>query len=97
MPDTKLTKCKQRKKKERKDLRKKRKIHIKIWGMPHEGYFNKIIQYPCSITQILLETIIICKNNHMQENEKRNQNKKKEKNHTKQCHHKYEICLMEMI
>ena len=33
----------------------------------------------------------------MQENEKRNQNKKKEKNHTKQCHHKYEICLMEMI
>ena len=47
--------------------------------MPHEGYFNKIIQYPCSITQILLETIITCKNNHMQENEKRNQNKKKEK------------------
>ena len=88
----------QAKKKERnKDLRKKRKIHIKIWGMPHEGYFNKIIQYPCSITQILLETIITCKNNHMQENEKRNQNKKKEKNHTKQCDHKYEICLMEMI
>ena len=79
MPDAKLTKCKQRKKKERKDLRKKRKIHIKIWGMPHEGYFNKIIQYLCSITQILLETIITCKNNHMQENEKRNQNKKKEK------------------
>ena len=47
--------------------------------MPHEGYFNKIIQYPCSIAQILLETIITCKNNHMQENEKRNQNKKKEK------------------
>ena len=65
--------------------------------MPHEGYFNKIIQYLCSIIQILLETIITCKNNHMQENEKRNQNKKKEKNHTKQCHHKYEICLMEMI
>ena len=97
MADAKLTKGKQRKKKERKDLRKKRKIHIKIWGMPHEGYFNKIIQYQCSITQILLETIITCKNNHMQENEKRNQNKKKEKNHTKQCHHKYEICLMEMI
>ena len=57
--------------------------------MPHKGYFNKIIQYPCSI--------ITCKTNHMQENEKRNQNKKKEKNHTKQCHHKYEICLMEMI
>ena len=33
----------------------------------------------------------------MQENEKRNQNKKKEKNHAKQCHHKYEICLIEMI
>ena len=34
----------------------------------------------------------------MQENEKRDQNKKKEKkNHAKQCHHKYEICLMEMI
>ena len=47
--------------------------------MPHEGYFNKIIQYPCSIAQILLETIITCKNNHMKENEKRNQNKKKEK------------------
>ena len=47
--------------------------------MPHEGYFNKIIQYPCSIAQILLETIITCKNNHMQENEKRNQNKEKEK------------------
>ena len=47
--------------------------------MPHEGYFNKIIEYPCSIAQILLETIITCKNNHMQENEKRNQNKKKEK------------------
>ena len=35
----------------------------------------------------------------MQENEKRNQKKKKEKKtHIKQCrHHKYEICLMEMI
>ena len=65
--------------------------------MPHKGYFNKIIQYPWSIAQILLETIITCKNNHMQENENRNQNKKKEKNHTKQYHHKYEICLMEMI
>ena len=87
----------QAKKKERKKgFEEEEKIHIKIWGMPHEGYFNKIIQYPCSITQILLETIITCKNNHMQENEKRNQNKKKE-NHTKQCHHKYEICLMEMI
>ena len=47
--------------------------------MSHEGYFNKIIQYPCSIIQILFETIITCKNNHMQENEKRNQNKKKGK------------------
>ena len=94
MPDAKLTKCKPRKKK---GFEEEEKIHIKIWGMQHEGYFNKIIQYHCSIAQILLETIITCKNNHMQENEKRNQNKKKEKNHTKQCHHKYEICLMEMI
>ena len=64
--------------------------------MPHKGYFNKIIQYPCSIDQILLETIITCKNNHMQENEKKSK-QKEGKNHTKQCHHKYEVCLMEMI
>ena len=47
--------------------------------MSHREYFNKIIQYPCSIVQILFEAIITSKNNHMQENEKRNQNKKKEK------------------
>ena len=29
--------------------------------MLYEGYFNKIIQYPCSIVQILFET-----NHHMQ-------------------------------
>ena len=33
----------------------------------------------------------------MQDNEKRNKKKTRKKNHAKQCHHKYEICLMEMI
>ena len=46
--------------------------------MPHEGYFNKIFNTSVALPQILLETIITCKNNHMQENEKSKQ--KKEKN-----------------
>ena len=46
--------------------------------MPHEGYFNKIFNTCVALPQILLETIITCKNNHMQENEKSKQ--KKEKN-----------------
>ena len=76
MPDAKLTKCKPRKKK---GFEEEEKNSHKDLGNATRGYFNKIIQYPCSIAQILLETIITCKNNHMQENEKRNQNKKKEK------------------
>ena len=63
--------------------------------MPHKGYFNKIFNTRVALPHILLETIITCKNNHMQENEKSKQ--KKEKKHTKQCNHKYEICLMEII
>ena len=43
--------------------------------MPHEGYFNKIFNSHLALPHILLETIITCKNNHMQENEK---SKKKE-------------------
>ena len=54
--------------------------------------FNTRVASP----QILLETIITCKNNHMQENEKSKQKRGKKK-HTKQCNHKYEIYLMEMI
>ena len=46
--------------------------------MPHEGYFNKIFNTRVALPQILLETIITCKNNHMQENDKSKQ--KKEKN-----------------
>ena len=46
--------------------------------MPHEGYFNKIFNIRVALPQILLETIITYKNNHMQENEKSKQ--KKEKN-----------------
>ena len=46
--------------------------------MSHEGYFNKIFNTHVALPQILLETIITCKNNHMQENEKSKQ--KKEKN-----------------
>ena len=65
--------------------------------MPHEGYFNKIFNTRVALLHILLETIITCENNHMQENEKSKQKKKKKKKHTKQCNHKYEICLMEMI
>ena len=61
--------------------------------MPHEGYFNKIFNTYVALSHILLETIITCKNHHMQENEK---SKQKEKC-TKQCNHKYETCLMEMI
>ena len=64
--------------------------------MPHEGYFNKICNTHVALPHILLETIITCKNNHMQENEKSKQKKEKKK-HTKPCNHKYEICLMEMI
>ena len=46
--------------------------------MPHKGYFNnKIFNTRVALPQILLETVITCKNNHMQENEK---SKKKEKN-----------------
>ena len=44
--------------------------------MPHEGYFNKIFNTHVALPHILLETII-CKNNHMQENEKSKQKKKK--------------------
>ena len=65
--------------------------------MPHEGYFNKIFNTHVALPHILLETIIICKNNHIQENEKSEQKKEKKTTHTKQCNHKYEICLMEMI
>ena len=46
--------------------------------MPHEGYFNKIFNIRVALPHILLETIITCKNHHMQENEKSKQ--KKEKN-----------------
>ena len=45
--------------------------------MPHEGYFNKIYNTHVALPQILLETIITCKNNHMQENEKSKQKKVK--------------------
>ena len=62
--------------------------------MPQEGYFNKIFNTRVALPHILLETIITCKKNHMQENEKSKQKKEK---HTKQCNHKYEIYLMEMI
>ena len=43
--------------------------------MPHEGYFNKIFNTHVALPHILLETIITCKNNHMQENEKSKQKK----------------------
>ena len=46
--------------------------------MPHEGYFNKIFNTHVALPHILFETIITCKNHHMQENEKSKQ--KKEKN-----------------
>ena len=62
--------------------------------MPHKGYLNKIFNTHVALPHILLETIITCKTNHMQENEKSKQKKEK---CTKQCNHKYEICLMEMI
>ena len=55
--------------------------------MLHEGYFNKIFNTRVALPHILLETIITCKNHHIQENEKC----------PKQPNHKYEICLMEMI
>ena len=45
--------------------------------MPHEGYFNKIFNTCVALPHILLETIITCKNNHMQENEKSKQKKEK--------------------
>ena len=41
--------------------------------------FNKIFNTRVALPQILLETIITCKNNHMQENEKSKQ--KEEKTH----------------
>ena len=44
--------------------------------MPHEGYFNKIFNTHVALPQILLETIITCKNNHMQENEKTKEGKR---------------------
>ena len=46
--------------------------------MPHEGYFNKIFNTHVALSHILLETIITCKNNHMQENEKSKQKKEKQ-------------------
>ena len=45
--------------------------------MPHEGYFNKIVNTRVALPHILLETIITCKNHHMQENEKSKQKKGK--------------------
>ena len=48
--------------------------------MPHEGYFNKIFNTHVALPYILLETIITCKNNHMQENEKSKQKKEKKHN-----------------
>ena len=45
--------------------------------MPHEGYFDKIFNTRVALPHILLETIITCKNHHMQENEKSKQKKKK--------------------
>ena len=44
--------------------------------MPHEGYFNKIFNTCVALPNILLETIITDKNNHMQENEKPKQKRK---------------------
>ena len=48
--------------------------------MPHEGYFNKIFNTRVALPHILLEIIITCKNNHMQENETNESKQKKEKN-----------------
>ena len=45
--------------------------------MPREGYFNKIFNTRVALPQILLETVITCKYNHMQENEKSKQRRKK--------------------
>ena len=39
----------------------------------------KLFNNPVASSKFYLKLIITCKNNHMQENEKRNQNKKKEK------------------
>ena len=46
--------------------------------MPHGEYFNKIFNTHVALTHILLETIITCRNNHMQENEKSKQKKEKD-------------------
>ena len=45
--------------------------------MPHEGYFNKIFNTRVALPHILLETIITCKHNYIQENEKSKQKKEK--------------------
>ena len=45
--------------------------------MPHEGYFNQIFNTRGALPHILLETIITCKNNHVQENGKSKQKKEK--------------------
>ena len=62
--------------------------------MPHKGYFNKIFNTRVALPHILLETIITCKNNHMQENEKSKQKKEKKTLNNVIIN---EICLMEMI
>ena len=63
--------------------------------MPHEGYFNKIIQYPCSIAPDFTWN-----NQHMQKQSHAREweiKTKEGKKHTKQCNHKYEICLIKII
>ena len=96
MPDAKLTKCKQRKKKERKDLRKKKNSH-KDLGNATQGIFliklfnTRVASPKFYLKQSSHAKTITCR-------KMRGEIKTKEgKNHTKQCHHKYEICLMEMI
>ena len=68
--------------------------------MPHEGYFNKIFNTHVAVPHMLLETIITCKNHHMQKSSHAREleiKTKEGKKCTKQHNHKYEICLMEMI
>ena len=67
----------QAKKKERKDLRKKKESQ-RFEECHTRDILIKLFNTHVTLPQILLETIITCKNNHMQENEKSKQ--KKEKN-----------------
>ena len=65
--------------------------------MSHEGYLIKLFNTPVASSKFYLKQSSHAKTITRRKMRREIKTKRRKKNHAKQCHHKYEICLMEMI